>query len=315
MPSPRSYESDALDLPAMMELVRQRWVAAAPGPADMHPGDIAWQRFKHEDHTSRWFELVRLWDDSDQLVGFSIAYPKGRELSLSLTESAEGDRDLVRQMVDDALALPVWSEDDHPAENWISVAAVADSALESVLISLGASRVEEPYFRMNGQSLTADDVSPASPPAGWAVRPVEGPSEYESRLAVHQAAFESLKATIPAYVRLRSAPGYDPELDLVAVNERGVIASFALGWFDGASGTGLFEPVGTLPKYRRQGLSRAVLQEGLRRFRERGARQVYVNSLEASEAANGVYAAVGFQLAQQIRLYRLDGGATSPSYY
>ena len=42
-------------------------------------------------------------------------------------------------------------------------------------------------------------------------------------------------------------------------------------WLDSDNKAGLFEPVACLPDYRRRGLSRAMVVEGLRRLKALGA--------------------------------------------
>ena len=183
------------------------------------------------------------------------------------------------------------------------------SEVEPALLALGLTLQDEPFMFLNARDLHADELLETTVPEGWEVRPLIGPGEYEDRVAVHREAFAPSKVTVDAYCRLRTAPGYDPELDVVAVGPEGQIASFAIAWFDAETKTGLFEPVGSLAAFRRRGLTRAVLTELLRRLQARGASQVFVNSEEENDASNGLYQSVGFVPVRRWRLYELpDSG-------
>ena len=56
------------------------------------------------------------------------------------------------------------------------------------------------------------------------------------------------------YARLMRLPGYERDLDVVAVAPDGVIAAYVNGWTDPLNRIGDFGPVGARPAYRRQGL-------------------------------------------------------------
>lgn len=80
------------------------------------------------------------------------------------------------------------------------------------------------------------------------------------------------------YQRLRQAPDYRADLDLAVVDAVGEIVSFAGVWFDEVNKIGILEPVGTHPDYRRLGLGRAVIYEGINRIAREGATKVFVGS-------------------------------------
>ena len=70
-----------------------------------------------------------------------------------------------------------------------------------------------------------------------------------------------------------------------------------LCWYDDENRVGEFEPVGTHPDYRRQGLGAAVCLYALRRLQEEGTGQavVYAGGGEEDEGARALYEGVGFR--------------------
>jgi mycothiol synthase len=149
-----------------------------------------------------------------------------------------------------------------------------------------------------------DDAIPVpSPPAGATIRPVRE-DEAQERVAMHREAFHPSQFTLEAYRRLRAAPGYRPDLDLVAVAPDGTLASYCIGWLDPVNRIGLFEPVGTRPAMQRQGFGKAVMLEGLRRLRDAGAQVAYLHTGAAAEPAIKLYESVGFRIVAAEHQYR-----------
>jgi ribosomal protein S18 acetylase RimI-like enzyme len=106
------------------------------------------------------------------------------------------------------------------------------------------------------------------------------------------------------YQKLMRSPGYDMDLDLVAVAHDGHFGAFAHIWVDRANNVGQFEPVGTAPSDRRLGLAQAVLSEGLRRMQSRGMHSAIVIVEAAEHAACRLYASVGFETAWRLDWYQ-----------
>jgi len=94
---------------------------------------------------------------------------------------------------------------------------------------------------------------------------------------------------------IREAPTYRADLDLVVVAPDSSFAAFCLIWLDTANALGIFEPVGCHPDHQRRGLTRAVVEEGLRRLHGLEARTASVNSHRGDEAAARLYASTGFR--------------------
>ena len=133
--------------------------------------------------------------------------------------------------------------------------------------------------------------------AGYTLRSLGEVDEHPARSWVSWKAFHSFEPDERYvgwewYRNVQRAPLYRRDLDLVAVAPDGELAAFCTLWFDEATATAAFEPVGTHPAHQRRGLGKALMTEGLRRVRALGATLATVGSY--SEAAGGLYASVGF---------------------
>lgn len=130
------------------------------------------------------------------------------------------------------------------------------------------------------RSLGGDDELPARSWASWrGFHPDEPDDDYEGW---------------EWYRNIQRMPLYRKELDIVAVTEDGTIASMTTVWYDEPTRSGYFEPVATVPEYRRKGLASAVILEGMRRLRELGADLALVGT-GAGMAAEELYLSIRFE--------------------
>ena len=83
---------------------------------------------------------------------------------------------------------------------------------------------------------------------------------------------------LPGRERMQSGPHYRLDLAVVAVAPTGDFVSFCGIWFDETNRLGYVEPVATDPDYRRRGLGRACVLEGIRRCARLGATVAYVGT-------------------------------------
>ena len=120
--------------------------------------------------------------------------------------------------------------------------------------------------------------------------------ELEERVAIHREVWHPSRVTVDGYQAIRAIPGYDPELDIVAVAPDGTIAAYCICWHDEVNRHGLFEPVGAREAYRGRGLAKAVLLETMRRLRDRGCEHAYVLTFEDRLPACRLYLAAGFEI-------------------
>lgn len=153
------------------------------------------------------------------------------------------------------------------------------------------------YMRRRRMDLPLPEVKPA---AGYQIHAMRDGLElvercYASGLGFHpddiMYAVNNRK-DVTWYHNIQKAPLYRQDLDLVAVDEEGRVASFCTAWFDDYTRTAIFEPVATVPDHQRRGLGRALLAEGLRRLKELGTLVAFVGSYSAS--AGALYEAAGF---------------------
>lgn len=73
-------------------------------------------------------------------------------------------------------------------------------------------------------------------------------------------------------------PHVDLSLKIAAVAPDGNFATYCGMWYDPKAGFAVIEPVATDPDYRKMGLGKAVVLEGIRRVGELGAKKVLVGS-------------------------------------
>jgi len=130
-------------------------------------------------------------------------------------------------------------------------------------------------------------------PDGYAIQSMAQENNIELRREIFGRAFNHPDpADWPsafAYEELQQAPDYRKDQDLYVVDPDGKYASCCIVWYDSDNRMGILEPVGTHPDFRRRGLGREIVMEGIRRAAALGADSVWVGS------GQRFYEAIGFQ--------------------
>ncbi len=90
---------------------------------------------------------------------------------------------------------------------------------------------------------------------------------------------------------MQSAPNFRKDITIVVEAPDGNFAAFCGMWYDATNKIAFVEPVATDPDYRRMGLGKAAVMEGIRRCGELGATVAYV------ESALPIYLSIGFKKA------------------
>jgi mycothiol synthase len=258
----------------------------------LHVGDLTWQLF-HMFASYRPADLVQIWQDrSEHLLGFVLLYPTLGFFDLQLDPHHRGGS-LEAEMFE-------WVEQHlRPAAEVHTLVNNQDTARLSLLSQHGYQPNGEWFYV---QRLLNDALPHMDLPSGFVVRSLAGDHEAAARAKVLGAAFGAPPQP-ERYQQFMHAPGYIRDLDIVAVAPDHRFAAFAMCWVDRVTKVGQFEPVGTAPDFRRQGLAQAVLYEGLRRMQQYGAERVIVIVEAAEAAACELYAAVGFEYQWSLTLY------------
>ncbi|MGE5140017.1 MAG: GNAT family N-acetyltransferase [Rudaea sp.] len=164
---------------------------------------------------------------------------------------------------------------------------IADPGIYEEDTALIRALEQRGFHAIGGSSILCRSLEMPLPyppvPSGLTIRPIR-PDEIAARAQAHRTVFAPSRVGDHDYARLVRMPGYETQLDLAAVTLKGEISAFALGWMDSENGVGEFEPVGTRPNFRRGGLAGAVMVEGMRRMKARGAASVFVGPIDRDEA-------------------------------
>jgi ribosomal protein S18 acetylase RimI-like enzyme len=110
-------------------------------------------------------------------------------------------------------------------------------------------------------------------------------------------------------LELMREPGYDPDLDLVAITPDGAWAAYVVGNWDielaapDGGKLGWTDPIGTHPDFRRMGLSRNLVAQTLHMLKARGATYVAVGTLSSNIAMLGVLHSLGYKEIERFYWY------------
>ncbi|MDQ2784274.1 MAG: GNAT family N-acetyltransferase [Chloroflexota bacterium] len=274
------------DLAAVADLIH------ASSSTSRHRVDYPWRLSSPAGQSGR---DVQLWVAPDgALIGFAAWYmwwatldfylrPSPAHLQVEEAIFAWAARHFHELDIERGRPLPYWAE------------ARADDHERLALLARHGYILDEDYgYVMLGRPL-AEPIPTASPPNGFVIRSLAGEQEVEAYVTLHRRAFKSAAMTADWRERTLRMRAYEPDLDLVAVAPNGRLAGFCVGWADTTARVAQIEPIGIDPDFQRQGLGRALLNEMLRRFRERGAEQALVETETSRSPARRTYEAAGFR--------------------
>ena len=273
-----------------------------------HVGDLNFWYFMVACHLNP-LEFMRLWHDAEgKLVGYAI-----------LGEDPSFDCQVLPEYEGRGIELEAfaWAEKclaelvRQDGERWggrlVSGVRQDDSLRIAFLEEHGFRRGD--YAEVNMIRRLNGEIPEPSVPLGFQVGAFAGESELTQRVEAHRQVWHPWtvgKVSDDDYAAFMRMPGYDQQLDVVAVAADGVIAAYVNGWIDPLNQVGDFGPVGARQAYRRQGLTKAVLLECMHRMERRGMKRVSVSTGETNEAGLRLYGSVGFKIVNKYFEYVRD---------
>lgn len=298
-PVMRHYAGDS-DYPKLRQFLCDVLTANGLREFSWHPGRLDWYRWHGVKNCGDpGLENARIWEVDGKVVAFVLL--EGRlsafvqihpdflkpGLYAKILEAAETDLSGIGR--DGKRKLYVWVD-------W------KDKVAHAALRKRGYAKYEEwdEPGRQGWQDLDRDIPKPRLP-KGYAVK-AQKRADIPSRSWCSWRAFHPNEPDEKYgkdgkydgwYDNVMAIPQYRADLDMVAVGPEGDVVSFCTVWFDKATNTAYFEPVGTHPDHQRKGLALACITEGLRRARRLGCRRAFLTG--HSEAAKATYAKAGFK--------------------
>jgi len=299
MLSSRLYQADP-DYEQMQALL----VKARHSTSDWryaHVGELAFNFFMIAIHLDP-RQFIRLWYDSQELVGFAM-----------LSEDPGVDWQI--------LPAYEWTEVEEEALAW------AETLLEDLRQQdpakwggalVAGARQDNPeriaFLERCGFSYRGDfaevnmirsldlPIPKVQLPEGFEVRSFAGNGELNSRADAQRQVWQPWsvgEVRDEDYALLTRLPGYQRELDIVTVALDGAIVAYVNGWPDPINKIGDFGPVGALKAYRRQGLTRAALYECIRCMKTHGMDRVCISTGIANTPARNLYESLGFKVVNR----------------
>jgi len=222
-------------------------------------------------------DLIAVWEDGESIVGvvhfedqpgtahfqFHPDYPEIKE-----------------EMLDYALDyLPRVGEDGKKELTVYS--AEFDQDFEDLLVIKGFNHRGE-FDRIDTRLVIPGEIPAPNLPDGFRIVSL---AEDNDLAKIHRVLWrgfdhpgEPPEEGIRWRVKMQSSPNFRKDLTLVVENPVGDFVVFCGLWIVPENRYGYLEPLATDPDYRRQGLARAAVWEGIRRCREEGAEIIHVGS-------------------------------------
>jgi len=262
-----------------------------------HSGELAWAFFMVDCHLDP-REHVRLWHSGGRLVGYAIL---GEDPSVDWHVLPEYEWSGIESDALQWARTKLSSLRQQRPVDWtgtLTTGAHTDDLRRIAFLHKYGFRRTDGFAEVNMLRSLGEPIPTPVAPAGIKIISMSDFGDVAERAAVQREVWHPWtvgNVSNEDYARLMAAPAYRPEFDLVAVTDQGTIASYVNCWVDGVNQIGDFGPLGARAEYRRLGITRALLWEGLRRLEAAGMDRACVSTGVANWPAIRLYESLGFR--------------------
>jgi predicted N-acetyltransferase YhbS len=156
-----------------------------------------------------------------------------------------------------------------------------DLELETLVKSRGYKVVER-YTRPISEFVIPQPFPPVEPPDGFHIKSLADDNDLTKIHRVLWRGFDHAGEPPPEGIewrkKMQSTPNFMKDLTIVVEAPSGDFVSFSGTWYESVNKIAYVEPVATDPDYRRMGIGKAAVLEGIRRCGALGATVAYVGS-------------------------------------
>jgi GNAT superfamily N-acetyltransferase len=286
----RNYRDES-DVWRIRSFLREVFLLNGRREHSWHVGRFDYWRWHMVANCGQPLENVFLWEGQDGELAAVLISESGGDAFLNIhpkvrTPSLEDEMVVVAE---EHLTVPCTG-----GPSLVVPAREGDTLREKVLAARGYTRLEH---WEDQRRLDLSGALPEGPvPAGYTVRSLGGPDEIPARSWASWRAFhpddpDEAYEGWDWYRNIQRAPLYRRDLDIVAIAPTGEVAAFCTMWYDDATRSGYFAPVGAAPDHQNRGLGRAVMAEAVRRLAEMGAVTMDIDGYDP--IPKRLYASVG----------------------
>ncbi len=266
-----------------------------------HIGELMWNFFMVLCHLDP-HEHIRLWQDADgQLVAYAML---GEDPTFDCQVLPKYEWTGIEAAAFDWAMVFLSQLRPHDADRWggeLVSGTRQDDKQRILFLEAHGFTYRGRFSEVNMLRSLSEPIPDLPIPKGYQVREL-GLDETSDRAAIEREVWLPWtvgNVSADDYTLLMSLPGYQRDLDVVTITPEGVIASNVNGWIDPVNRIGDFGPVGARQAYRRMGLTRLALLEGLRRMKAHGMDRVCVSTGETNTPALNLYTSIGFKVVNR----------------